>query len=206
MTKAVEMSGQRFGKLVVIKRDGSGDDGKAVWLCVCDCGQEKSVLGKSLRSGNTTSCGCLAAESRASRGKTHGMTYSPEYRTWCRIKNRCYNPRVKDYPQYGGRGISMCAAWRNSFDAFLIDMGRRPSAKYSIDRKDNSGNYEPDNCRWATPYIQANNKRSNRQLTAFGRTQNLSQWAREYGMERTALKQRLARGWAVDRAISEPVS
>ncbi len=205
MTQAVDMAGKRFGRLVALHRDGCSD-GKAVWQCLCDCGNIKRIVGKSLRSGNTTSCGCFAAEGKVARASSHGMTYSVEYGVWCRIKNRCYNQKVKDYPDYGGRGISMCPTWRSSFEAFLHDMGPRPSPQHSIDRKNNDGDYEPINCRWATASIQANNKRNNRKITAFGRTQNLSQWAREYGMDRGALKQRLARGWPVERAISEPVS
>ena len=201
----------RFDRLMVI-----GPADPYLWngirfprvLCSCDCGNEVTVRESALRSGNTKSCGCLhrevAAETCLSR-VAHGLKGIPEYRTWGHIIQRCTNPNNKAWHHYGGRGIRVCDRWRNSIDAFLEDMGRRPGPEYSIDRIDNDGNYEPGNCRWATKKVQQRNKRDNRLITCRGRTQCLGAWAEEAGIRWHTLRERLRRGWTVERAITAPV-
>lgn len=150
----IDMTGQRFSRLVVVRQSPLWRHGCAQWECLCDCGERVTVNGHTLRNGNTRSCGCLM--------RTHGESgpdRSPEYATWKGIKRRCSAPRCKDYKDYGGRGIRVCDRWLNSFENFLADMGRKPSPKHSIDRADNDGNYEPGNCRWATPSEQSKNRR-----------------------------------------------
>lgn len=126
----------------------------------------------------------------------------PERRSWTHIKQRCYNPRNRKYPHYGGRGIRMCDRWLNSFAAFAADMGPRPSPKHSIDRIDVNGNYEPGNCRWATVLEQARNNRRTVNVTAFGRTQCIAAWASELGLDRVTLARRIAAGLSVEAALT----
>lgn len=131
--------------------------------------------------------------------------YKAEYWAWVSMKQRCYNDRKGDYAYYGGRGIKVCERWRNDFVAFFEDMGPRPSAAHSIERIDNDGDYEPGNCRWATRQEQVDNRRCSHRLTAYGRTQTVSQWSREIGIARDTITYRLKKGWSVERALSDNV-
>jgi hypothetical protein len=161
-----DLSGLRIGRLTVIGRAPNGKSRETRWNVRCDCGTVKAVGAPKLVAATTTSCGCLARElsSQRRRGKaltrTHGMTDTPTYSTWCAMKTRCTNANFPGYELYGARGITVCARWLN-FENFLADMGERPP-RLTIDRIDPNGNYEPGNCRWATPSQQRRNQRRTR--------------------------------------------
>lgn len=159
----VDLTGQRFSQLVVVGRAENAKNGTAQWLCVCDCGGEITRSGGNLRryakDNRLQSCGCRAGTKRhghVSSDEGH-KRLSPTYRTWHSMKNRCLNPNSNRYHRYGGRGIIVCDRWRDSFESFLADMRERPEGK-TLDRIDNDGNYEPSNCRWATPKEQKANQ------------------------------------------------
>lgn len=165
MTKVNDLTGRRFGRLLVIKRVDdhvtSGGQRKVMYMCVCSCGIEKEIAGCDLRSGRTTSCGCRNRECIHERFFIHGMRHTKPYSTWSGIKNRCLNKNTPRYKDYGGRGITICQKWRE-FKMFYEDVSKLPHAfedGYSIDRIDNDGNYEPGNVKWSTPFEQAQNKR-----------------------------------------------
>lgn len=151
-----DLTGKRFGRLIVVSRSENINRHKT-WLCRCDCGVEK-IIGSSNLIGGTKSCGCLKRETIINIFTTHGMTKSPERMSWKAAKARCFNKNSDKYRDYGGRGITMCSRWVNSFQNFYDDMGVRPPGT-SLDRIDNDGNYEPGNCKWSTPKEQQRNRR-----------------------------------------------
>lgn len=138
------------------------------------------------------------------RSRTHGKTGTLEYNTWHAMKKRCNCPTSVDYPDYGGRGIKVCERW-SAFANFLADMGERPTAKHTLDRIDNEGDYTPENCRWATLIEQARNKRNNRLLTHAGEALTLPEWSERTGIETGTLFARLRRGWSAERTLCTPV-
>ena len=202
--KALNLSGQRFGRLTALSREvhekPSGQKYSA-WLCLCDCGLKQIVRLGDLRSGNTKSCGCTPAKPRL----THGKTGSRTYRTWTEMRKRCYDKNNSAYANYGGRGITVCPGWQNSFENFLADMGEAPLGM-SIERIDNSAGYSKRNCRWATVAEQARNRRSNIKITIDGRTQCLLDWCKEKGLSYATARARIkVLGWTPEQALTIPI-
>lgn len=196
--------GQKFGRLTVTRLERRRR-GRAFGVCDCECGGHATVQINKLRDGHTRSCGCLQSEVTTARNKTHGFTGTPTYRVWRSIIDRCTNDKTIGWHYYGGRGITICARWRNSFTDFLADMGERPTLDHTIDRyPDQNGHYEPGNCRWATWTEQNRNTRRNRYLTLNGRTQTLVAWAEELGADKTTLYQRFRLGWPIERILTTP--
>lgn len=156
--KLNNLSGLVFGRLTVICRS-ENVAGRVAWKCLCKCGKMHVATGNGLLRRRTASCGCLRKEVSGGKNRSHGRTNTSEYQIWCGIKKRCFNSRSKAYPYYGGRGITMCAQWANSFESFLEAVGQKPSPLLTLDRANNNGNYEPGNVRWATRQQQALNRR-----------------------------------------------
>jgi hypothetical protein len=165
VSKRIDLTGKRFGRLVVPAYAGGEK-----WFCVCDCGVRVVVRGDRLREGKTKSCSCLRRELLKARATKHGMSRSREYRSWTSMKSRCFDPRATGFEFYGGRGILVCERWANSFEEFFADMGTRPAGR-SLDRINPNGNYGPGNCRWADTKQQAQNRRPQRAHTAAKRRQ-----------------------------------
>ena len=201
------LTGRRFGRLVVtatFEKRKPRNQSKVFWLCNCECGKEAWVFSHQLTAGITKSCGCFRRESATKRGTRHGRHGTPEYRAWMNMNRRCNNRNTSDYKNYGGRGIAVCARWQ-SFERFLKDMGTMPGKGYTVDRRDNDGNYEPGNCQWATKKEQNRNSRHNHLVTHGGKTLPVSVWAELMGMPRKTLSARLHRGWSVAEAIDTPL-
>ncbi len=158
MSAVINLVGQRFGKLTVVRRVCNDDSGGSRWLCHCDCGVEREIASHNLRTGHTASCGCAHARHGETR---HGGWQSAEYTAWHNMITRSTNAKLPQWKDYGGRGITVCERWlgEHGFENFLADVGRKPSPELTLDRIDNDGNYEPGNVRWTTHHDQQMNRR-----------------------------------------------
>lgn len=186
--------GSSFGRLTPL-REVAAVGGNRKWICRCQCGREAVVFQGNLVRGHTTSCGCTKSSA------THGKSGVPEYRHWINMISRCENPKTPGYENYGGRGISVCSRWRQSFVDFLTDVSPRPSPKHSLDRIDVNGNYEPGNVRWATQMTQCRNTRTNRIVTVDGQQITLAEAVERRGLKYNTVLYRLLRGKTVDEAL-----
>ena len=207
MGKLIDLTGREFERLKVVERAGADDSGRAIWKCECKCGKVHYTTGTCLRNGQAKSCGCLHNEMIADQGrknKTHGEKSTKLYRHWSAMKSRCYNENNIRYHRYGGRGITVCPEWTESFETFrdwALANGYRDGL--TLDRNDTNGPYSPENCRWATQKEQQNNRMNNRLLEHDGETKTLQQWAEETGIDRRTIQSRLSRGWSLSRALTK---
>lgn len=194
------MVGQRFGLLTVLSVAGTRAYTR------CDCGELREVRASSLRNkqNGVTRCEFCAKKYNSERNTSHGLSHTPEYRSWKSMRMRCENKSHKSFERYGGRGIFICEQWRNDVVAFVRDMGLRPSPQHTLERINNDGNYEPGNCRWATLLEQAQNRSNVNTIDLNNERLSVSEWARRNGIMPGTAAKRLRDGWSVDHAISMP--
>lgn len=216
MGKLVDLTGQRFGRLTVIDRAGTAPSGHALWFCQCDCGEYKTLSSNQLNTG-TKSCGCLQRERASEVGmKPKSSTRKrreripPDLRrlhqTHRDMLTRCNNPNNKRYALYGGRGITVCKEWRESFLAFAEwAKNNGYNNSLTLDRKDPNGNYCPENCRWATQKEQNNNRRNNRIVEYRGEKMTLHELSDQCGIDYRTLWCRIKAGWTVEDAAERPI-
>lgn len=196
----VNFSGQRFGMLLALHAESRGK--RRFWLCRCDCGREIWIRHDCLaRPVAQRSCGCERRAIPPHGRKHHGLYYTAENAIWRSMLRRCLTPSDTNYNKYGARGISVCDRWRLDFLAFLEDMGPRPSASHSIERIDNNGNYEPENCKWIEASLQGRNTRRTHYVVVNGERLSLAGAVEKYGGKYHTIKKRLYLGWSVDRAF-----
>lgn len=193
MVKESLAPGQVFGRRVLLEKSKK----KYFWVVRCECGKISEVSAGALRGGRADKC------FRCSE-VTHGGTRDPEYKAYTNMLSRCFNIRRKDFGNYGGRGITVCARWRGHYELFFADMGKRPTRKHTLERIDNDGNYEPGNCRWATRQEQSRNTRRNKRIKLNGEVKVVKDWAEEFGILEDTIRERISRGWPADRAVTEP--
>jgi hypothetical protein len=199
-----DRAGEKYGRLTVLLRapnkvEPSGAV-RAMWKCVCECGNSLTVSGHALSKGHTKSCGCLMKE----KEPKHGMARTLAYRRWVSMVQRCTNPNNPRFKDYGGRGITVCDQWRD-FSSFIADVGM-PEPGKTLDRIDNDRGYEPGNVRWATLEEQQNNRRVNTRLTYQGQTLTVAEWGRVTGFGKSVIIRRLQNGWPVEHILNQPVA
>lgn len=201
MKKAIDLTGQKFGRLTVVKRAENTKDNKAQWLCECECGNTKIVRSVSLKSGDTKSCGCI----RENQNKTHGKSKTRLHTIWANMIQRCLNVHNERYKDYGGRGITVCEEWRKFESFYLWANANGYKNGLTIDRINNDKGYSPDNCRWATVKEQNNNTRKCRYITYKGKAQTIKQWAEELNINYDTLISRINKlHWSIEKALSTP--
>lgn len=200
MSKALDLTGKRFGKLVAVQVDESNISKKRKWVCICDCGNSVSVTTNNLRSGQTKSCGCLVYETK---NQTHGMKQTRIYGIWCGMKKRCNNPNDKSYAHYGEKGIKVCKEWENDFVAFNCwSLLNGYSDELTIDRIDVSKGYSPENCRWITHAEQQGNRTNTIRITIDGEEKTVAEWSKETGINGKIIYQRYHRATMSGKAIA----
>ncbi len=205
MPNIIDLTGKRFSRLVAISYERKGK--RTFWLCRCDCGESHTVETYGLRRGNTKSCGCWNRERASKENRTHGESNTQLYRVYRTMIDRCEREKNRAYSGYGGRGIKVCKRWRESFEAFKIDMGPRPF-RHTIERINNDGNYEPSNCKWATYKEQAANRRNHGGHHGYvmhehnGKRMPMKDWVAEVGVPEVTIRKRMRSGYPFSVAIS----
>lgn len=205
-TNFIDLTGQQFGRLLVLGYAGSNKQGAATWRCKCECGNVKVVTGSELRRGKTQSCGCYRLERQTAAITKYGYSNSRIARIYRTMISRCANSNNKSYGNYGGRNIVVCEEWANDINAFAKWAYANGYADgLTIDRIDNNKGYNPDNCRWVTMKIQQNNRRNNVLLTYNGQTHTISEWAKIMCIDYSVIKARIRDGWPVEKALTQKV-
>lgn len=205
----LDLSGQKFGRLLVVKDTGKRKRRQKIWMCVCDCGNKKEVATSYLINGDVKSCGCYRKECEINnlskfwgQPKTHGLSKTRIYRIWADMKERCFNPRKRCYKFYGGRGITVCSEWQENFmDFYNWAMLNGYQDNLTIDRVNVNGNYEPSNCRWATAREQANNKQLTKRVTILGETKTFYEFEKQYGIPAQLMHSRYKKGFRDEKVI-----
>lgn len=205
-----DLTGKRFGRLTVTSRAENTKSGQTRWNCHCDCGNEKMIMGSSLRKGMTTSCGCYRKENLLKCSVKHGKKSTRLYTVWQDMKMRCINPNNEAYKNYGGRGITVCKEWFDfeNFYTWAMSSGYDENAEFgkcTLDRIDVNGNYEPDNCRWVNMKSQANNMRKNVNLKYNGEMKTLREWCETLNLSYNTIYGRLMKGWDTRKAFETPI-
>ena len=203
MGNFIDLSGQRFGRLMVLKRVENSNRGQSRFLCKCDCGNETIVHALNLKKGSTKSCGCYRQECGVKNNTIHGMTGTLVYKIWRLMIARCEDSKEVSYKNYGGRGITVCKQWRYSFETWYADMGEMPTPKHTLERINNDGNYEPSNCRWATWKEQCNNRRNNHIIEFNGQCKTIAQWSDIIGIPQGTLFARIHAGWTIEKSLTQ---
>lgn len=196
----VDRTGQQYSRLTVVEFSDTDRHGNARWQCLCECGESVIVNGHSLASGHTKSCGCFNRAATSERSFRHGECNSPEYFVWRSMNQRCTNPKDRSWRNYGGRGIRVCERW-SSFEAFISDMGRRPTAKHQIDRIDNDGDYCPENCQWVTCRENNSHRRISIRIVWRGQEMCLAEVSRLTGVHYDTMRHRFKRGWTAHEIV-----
>lgn len=202
MKHFVNLVGQEFGRLTVTKSAGKSANNSYLFECLCVCGNTKIARASHLQRGEVSSCGCFQQENRSLHkpGLSHGQSRSATYGSWAAMKARCEYKKHPAFNSYGGRGITVCSQWRDSFETFLADMGERPEGM-TLDRIDVNQGYSPGNCQWATPKQQGVNRRNNRFIVLGDVSATVGDWAKRTGIGASTIRERLKRGWSIERAL-----
>lgn len=211
MPRIKDLTGQRFGRLACLKDVGRTRGYNVLWLCVCDCGNQTIVASGSLQDGSTKSCGCFQKDRASECHRTHGLYHdengrrSKLSRVWSTMKERCSNPNCASYADYGGRGIKVCGAWQafENFHKWAHESGYHEGL--TIDREDVEGNYDPSNCLWIPKSDQSKNRRNALILEFAGRKMKLTEWATSMGVSSEILRNRLRKGWSINRTLGQPI-
>lgn len=207
MSKLIDLTGKRFGRLVVERRiteiSPKERNYRTLWQCRCDCGKTVIVWANNLVRGDTRSCGCYKSDLTSAREREHGMSDTRLYEIWKGMRRRCCDPKRNSYNNYGARGIFVCDEWDKSFNSFkdwALSSGYKDGM--TIDREDNNGPYCPENCKWATMKEQANNRRTSRFIDVFGQHLTISQASEIFGIKSGTIRARLESGWSAEKAVS----
>lgn len=204
MKKLAIRAGNKYGRLTAIKFHHKDKWRHPYWLFKCKCGNKKVIDVYKVTTKATKSCGCLHKELLSKNNATHRMTKTPTYISWIDMKTRCYNQKYRQRRNYKDKGITICDRWKNSFENFYQDMGKRPAGK-TLDRINNDGNYELNNCRWATAKQQANNTSKNCIILFNKQAKTLAEWSQFLNIKYSTIHSRLNRGWSINKSLTKKI-